>query len=235
MAEGYSNDLLERHLSEDVPRPTSSGRSAFARDRDRVLYSRAFRALALKTQVVAATEVGYLHNRLTHTLKVAQIGRAIAGRLSQGGALIDPDLVEVACIAHDIGHPPFGHAGESALNDAVERQRRQQLKLNPDEPLTVPLDGFEGNAQNLRVLTRLSTHREFEKPGLHLTRGALAACTKYPWRRELQGQRSRKWGAYEADRETLEWVLEGRPSDRRPVEADLMDWADDVTHGSARR
>lgn len=218
-----------------------SGRNDFERDRDRILYSSAFRALAGKSQVAAATEVGYLHNRLTHSLKVAQLGRSMATRLNQTGASVDPALVEAACLAHDIGHPPFGHAGEVALNECVEEKRvaeaqeANRLRLSDHEPLDGegnPLDGFEGNAQNLRILTHLATHRMWSPPGLHLTRATLAATVKYPWTRATEGKRSIKWGAYEAERDVLAWVREDRPADapERPVEAELMDWADDVTY-----
>jgi len=230
-ASKYDPQLLERHLQGTATTGSKSGRTEFERDRDRILYSSAFRALAAKTQVVSATELGYMHNRLTHSLKVAQVGRAIASRLQDAGAELDPALVEAACLAHDIGHPPFGHAGEEALNLAVERHRRKALGLGPDDALEVALDGFEGNAQNLRVLTRLATHRLWEAPGLHLTRATLISATKYPWERGLQGKEARKWGAYEGDSAALQWAVEGRPgSATRPIEADLMDWADDITY-----
>ncbi|MGZ6970509.1 MAG: HD domain-containing protein [Thermoanaerobaculia bacterium] len=113
MTGAYPATFGERHLQSAVSDPDTGGRSAFARDRDRILYSSAFRALGGKTQVVAATELGYMHNRLTHSLKVAQVGLRLASRLRSDGAAVDPDLVEAACLAHDIGHPPFGHAGET--------------------------------------------------------------------------------------------------------------------------
>ena len=227
----YSKTLLERHEQGHFDDETRSGRTPFERDKDRILYSSAFRALADKTQVVAATELGYMHNRLTHTLKVAQIGRTIANRLASQGAKLHPVLVEAACLAHDLGHPPFGHAGEAALNDAVERHRRRQLGLKKDETALEPLDGFEGNAQNLRIMTCLATHRYYEPPGLHLTRGTLVASTKYPWERAVDGKKSKKWGAYRADAGTLGWALAGRPDGAvLPIEASLMDWADDVTY-----
>lgn len=220
----YPSSLLERHKTSSVDPNSGGGRSEFQRDLDRIMYSSAFRALALKTQVVAVAELGFMHNRLTHSIKVGQLGRSMAGRLRAGGAGIDPALVEAACLAHDIGHPPFGHAGEEALNLAVERLRKADAGATP-------IDGFEGNAQNLRVLTRLATHRMWTEDGLHLTRGTLAAATKYPWTRGADGKRAKKWGAYEGDRETLAWVLVDQPSDgTRPVETVLMDWADDVTY-----
>jgi dGTPase len=227
----YAAALLERHQQGGLDEQTLSGRSPFERDRDRILYSSAFRALAGKTQVVAATELGYTHNRLTHTLKVAQIGRTMASRLARAGARLDPTLVETACLAHDIGHPPFGHAGEMALNAAVEKHRRKALGLSETAAPPEPLDGFEGNAQNLRVLTRLATHRYYQLPGLHLTRATLLAATKYPWKRGFDVKDSEKWGAYHGDVDALGWALEARPDNAvKPIEAELMDWADDVTY-----
>lgn len=238
----YAGFLVERHASVGSASADSASRSDFERDRDRVIYSSAYRALAAKTQVVASTELGLLHNRLTHSLKVAQVGKSIASRLFLKGAKVDPVLVETACLAHDIGHPPFGHAGEEALNEVVEHLRREQWKRDnpatdtgPDLAPPEVWDGFEGNAQNLRVLTYLATHRSYESPGLHLTRASLLATTKYPWQRTLSIKGGRKWGAYDADAITLEWLLDGVPiaSDGRPqpiFEKELMDWADDVTY-----
>jgi len=238
----YPDTWLARHESDQNGSASDdSARSPFDRDRDRVLYSSAFRALGQKTQVVAAGELGFQHNRLTHTLKVAQIGRSLANRLAGQGAKVDPTLVETACLAHDIGHPPFGHAGEKALNRAVEKWREREFgaataeaKLAGHAPPEKPAvwDGFEGNAQNLRVLTCLSTHKHWQRPGLHLTRGALLSATKYPWLRSLDQQEGKKWGAYEADKQALDWLIEGRPEGvtTAPFEEQVMNWADDVTY-----
>lgn len=199
--------------------PSRSGRSEYARDRDRVLYSGAFRTLAGKTQVVAASELGNFHTRLTHSLKVAQLGRVAAARLG-----LDSDLVEAACLAHDIGHPPFGHAGEKALSAAMDELRVEEQKGN--------FDGFEGNAQNFRILTYLSVHDSPEPRGLNLTRGVLAAATKYPWVRNDPKRVGcdTKWGAYHPDRHELEWMLNGRSGQDVPVETWLLEWCDDVTY-----
>ena len=224
---GYGKADIERRGSENPD--DESGRTPFARDRDRILYTGAFRALAGKTQVVSAEEMGRFHTRLTHSLRVAQLGRTLATRLGRTGldGLPDPDIVEAACLAHDIGHPPFGHAGEDELCKLID-EKADVAQLH---------DGFEGNAQTFRIVTRIATKagREQPKNGLNLTRATLRAIVKYPW---LRGEYAvpkfkNKWSAYSDDLEYLKWVLQDDPKSpdaRWPIEEQIMDWSDDVAY-----
>jgi len=207
-------------------------RTPYQIDRDRICYCNAFRRLAQVTQVVSASEGSVFHNRLTHSLKVAQVGRRLAEKLLQdspglaekcGG--LDPDVVEAAALAHDLGHPPFGHVAERQLNELA-------LKHNL-------VDGFEGNAQTFRILTSLETNRP-EYYGLDLTRATLNATLKYPWfcakdgRDATQNKRAQKYSVYDIDKEEFQFVRpiskEEQSSSLQTLEASIMDFADDVTY-----
>lgn len=173
--------------------------------------------------MVRAGEAEYFHTRQQHTLKVAQVGRRLAEFCIDSDATLalswglDPEVVEAACLAHDLGHPPFGHIGEYTLNDLVEQAG--------------DLDGFEGNAQSFRIITRIGVRFD-DVPGLDLTRATMAAILKYPWLRDRSIQsRSKKWSCYAADRRDFEFARAfHKGDDRQTAEAALMDWADDIAY-----
>ena len=202
---GYSEFDRARFLDEPAKR---LGRTEFARDRARIIHSFALRRLAAKTQVAVPWATDFPRTRLSHSLECAQVGRELGAAL---GA--DPDLMEGACLAHDIGHPPFGHNGEDALNEVA-----------------LACGGFEGNAQSFRLLVRLeakTVDADGISLGLNLTRASLDAATKYPWPRATN---ARKFGVYDDDLEIFNWVREGAPVGSQSFEAQIMDWSDDVAY-----
>ncbi|GAA4842264.1 deoxyguanosinetriphosphate triphosphohydrolase [Garicola koreensis] len=213
LAPGYTEADEDRWVPEHGK---SVYRSSFERDRARLLHSSSLRRLGAKTQVVSPDMDDFSRTRLTHSLEVAQVGREL-GRLLG----CDPDVVDGACLSHDLGHPPFGHNGESVLNE-----------------LSSEIGGFEGNAQTLRILTRLESkrfHPDGRSAGLNLTRASLDAAVKYPWRAEEaqlkpDGTLSPKFGVYQDDMEVFDWLRRGTVGRRQPMEAQVMDAADDIAY-----
>ncbi|RJT87218.1 deoxyguanosinetriphosphate triphosphohydrolase [Cryobacterium melibiosiphilum] len=209
------NGYNEHDEARWFPEEHSSRRSDFARDRARLLHSSALRRLAAKTQVLSPTAgLDFARNRLTHSLEVAQVGREIAHRLG-----VDPDIVDTACLAHDIGHPPFGHNGEKALNT-----------------WSADIGGFEGNAQTLRLLTRLEPKvfgADGRSYGLNLTRASLDASCKYPWpvNSSVADPSGRaKYGFYEDDLPAFDWLRDQAPPRQLCIEAQVMDLSDDIAY-----
>ena len=219
MTSRYDEAACARWVDEP---PKRAERTPFERDRARLVHSAALRRLAAKTQVVGPQSDDFVRNRLTHTLEVAQVARDLAKTLG-----CDPDVVETAALAHDIGHPPFGHNGERVLAE-----------------LSAACGGFEGNAQTLRILTRLeakSVDAAGRSVGLNLTRATLDASTKYPWPRtgatdprgvHADGTASavRKFGVYDDDLPVFTWMRAGAEPGRRCLEAQVMDLSDDVAY-----
>ncbi len=233
----------ERLFGDSLVAPGDLAASPFRVDRDRIVSSPFFARLAGVTQVISPGGAGLLvHNRMTHSLKVAQVARAIGERLSSdladklGG--LDPDVVEAAALAHDLGHPPFGHLGERVLDQLA----RQRLKLR---------DGFEGNAQSYRIVTSTEIRGQ-ATIGLNLTSAVRAAILKYPWTRRDNARfmdpaprgaapppddpegGSIKFGAYSTEAEDMRAArapFAGLVADwQQTVEASVMDTADDIAY-----
>lgn len=211
---GYNDFDRERFLPE--LRSPGARRGEFARDRARVVHSSALRRLGAKTQVLSPSGGDFARTRLTHSLEVAQIGREMAIDLG-----LNADMVDMACLAHDLGHPPFGHNGERAVNEWASE-----------------IGGFEGNAQTLRLLTRIEPKvfgADGTTFGLNLTRASLDATCKYPWSlqdasADIGADHTVKFGAYQDDLPVFEWIRHGAPHRTKSVEAQVMDFADDVAY-----
>ena len=226
------------------------GRSPFLSDHDKIVFSGAFRRLARKTQVHPLASNDHIHNRMTHSLEVACVGRTLAIRIAEAlhqvGSLPENilptdigDIVQSTCLAHDIGNPPFGHTGEEAIKSWFEKEGDQYLaNMNPNEQ--ADLRNFEGNAQGLRILTTSEYHQYCG--GMRLTYATLGAFIKYPWgsAEAIQGQRPKtnKYGIYQADVKHVEEIVQktglikkGENWYCRHPLVYLMEAADDMCYG----
>lgn len=211
MISTYGPRDRERFIAESAK---SSFRTDFARDRARIMYSSALRRLGAKTQVVGPSSDDFVRTRLTHSIEVSQVGRALGQELG-----CDPDIVDAACQAHDLGHPPFGHNGERALDEFF-----------------ADIGGFEGNAQTFRIVTRIEpkvVDKNGQPMGLNLTRAGLDAICKYPWGKgegEDPVKSQKKYSVYEDDLEVFQWMRAYAPTYQRCLEAQIMDISDDIAY-----
>jgi len=199
-------------------------RSVFHQDRDRLMFTPAFRRLQAKTQVFQAGEYDFYRTRLTHSMEVANIAKSIAVwlRTAQAEVRVDPDLLEAICLAHDIGHPPFGHAGERVLNELME-----------------PYGGFEGNAQTLRILTRTIYNRSEGRGGMSPSRALLDGVLKYKRLHRDRGGETNHF-IYDDQAEILEfcfktnYLAKNFSADNvnafKSIECQIMDLADDIAY-----
>jgi dGTPase len=226
MPDDFYRPFDRDYLRDDANRPRAEDyRSVFHQDRDRVMFTTAFRRLQAKTQVFQAGEYDFYRTRLTHSLEVANIAKSIAVwlRRSTPAAAVDPDLLEAICLAHDIGHPPFGHAGERVLNALME-----------------DYGGFEGNAQTLRILTRtIYSYADGSRGGMSPTRALLDGVLKYKrLHRDRAGETNHF--IYDDQAPLIEFCfgtadlgrqLDGlAPNDFHSLECQIMDHADDVAY-----
>lgn len=243
----------------DQARADASWRSDAQVDADRILYSSEFRRLAGVTQVMSPQDDYVFHDRLTHSLKVAQVAATLARRLIAQGQVdgidaeelhsaIDPEICYVAGLAHDLGHPPFGHAAEEELQKILACGKSSGGAANR----SILRDSFEGNAQSFRIIALLSQRKfqlddDFSQPtGLNLTWRSLAAISKYPWRKGGNPTNlkklEKKWGFYDTEyryhdelvsRNLISLTLTADGTVQavsRSIEAEIMDWADDIAY-----
>lgn len=230
----YTDEDRQRRAPVDR-KQSEAYRTDWSRDQSRLLHSPSFRRLAGKTQLFPAGENDFFRNRLTHSLEVSKIARTIACRLNHEQQAfqaepIDLDLIDFACMAHDLGHPPFGHIGERALNRIMKRA-----------------GGFEGNAQTFRILSRLEKReRDEEDPndarrGLNLTSRALASTIKKhhvvrPDSEKIAAGKVDK-GIYESDEDAYKFVVSKTYAECPDqvgitIESSIMDISDDIAYAT---
>ncbi len=226
--------LLERKYEEPPP-SARDHRHATERDRGRILHSSAFRRLQGKTQVFGIGQADFYRTRLTHSIEASQLARAIAQNMIDEeprlSACLTPELAEAVTLAHDLGHPPFGHAGEQTL-DACMKEVSKRVHLSGRDALR-----FEGNAQTFHVLVAAEP-KSPTYPGLNLTRATLAGVIKYPYEQDIGNEKF----IFTSDAETARWALEGgtellsarrRKQGIKPhtsIACQILDWADDCAY-----
>ena len=224
----WSKLLNDSRLQDNITRTSivSDGRTEFQKDFDRIVFSPAFRRLQDKTQVFPLPESDFVHTRLTHSLEVSCVGRSIGNLVGQTIVSRHPglknkftkfhfgEIAAAACLAHDIGNPPFGHSGEDAIAEYFRsgNGREFESKIN-DEKRWTDLTKFEGNAEGFRIITRLQNPKV--KGGLRLTHSTLASITKYPRESNLRHHEDlssrkayRKYGFFQTERELFKIVAE---------------------------
>lgn len=212
----FSKSETARYNVDEPTRDDEDRRSPFERDRSRIIHSAAFRSLQGKTQIFEPHAADFMRSRLTHSIEVAQIGRGLAKRFGVPGS-----LVEAACLAHDLGHPPFGHTGEEALNERMAEH-----------------GGFEGNAQTFRIVTRIEP-KHSSYLGLDLCRASLLSLIKYPFKRNEETKGGKFLYIDDTGDDEMSWLYEGtdqgllsepNPRPPRTLPCQLMDWADDIAY-----
>ena len=240
--------LTRERLGKPAPSPHELGRSPFHKDHDRIIFSGAFRRLGRKTQVHPVSSNDHIHTRLTHSLEVSCVGRSLAMRV---GEMLRDDLpdwcspgdlgmvVQSACLAHDIGNPPFGHSGEDAIRNWFKQAAAKGWLDAMSDAERADFLNFEGNAQGFRVLTQLEYH-QFDG-GTRLTYATLGTYLKYPWtarHADAQGYKKHKFGCYQSELPLLEQIagrlglpqIEPQRWGRHPL-VYLMEAADDICYG----
>ncbi|SDH43123.1 deoxyguanosinetriphosphate triphosphohydrolase [Pseudomonas panipatensis] len=240
--------LPRERLGKPVHSDTELGRSAFHKDHDRIIFSGAFRRLGRKTQVHPVSSNDHIHTRLTHSLEVGCVGRSLGMRVgemlrSELPEWCDPSdlgvIVQSACLAHDIGNPPFGHSGEDAIRHWFQQAAGRGWLDDMDADERADFLHFEGNAQGFRVLTQLEYH-QFDG-GTRLTYATLGSYLKYPWtarHADSLGYKKHKFGCYQSELPLLEQIaaklgmpqLENERWARHPL-VYLMEAADDICYG----
>lgn len=222
------------------------GRSPFHKDYDRIIFSSAFRRLDRKTQVHPLSENDHVHSRLTHSLEVGCVGRSLGARVGEALQSQLPEdiraadigaLVQAACLAHDIGNPPYGHTGEDAIRHWFQDPENAHFLCGLNEAEKNDLQTFEGNAQGFRIVTQVEYHRF--QGGMRLTYGTLGAFLKYPWTSDYVARGTRKkFGCYQTElpilrevADTLGLLPDGENAWCRHPLVYLLEAADDICYG----